>query len=157
MIYAAKQFLRRTAGWVIGQLKRNTWNWAKQLYVVAIVLYSGWIIWRVASGTVFLPQSDQPTSIQLDLLQVMAFLVAWTALIVTITAKVVGTSKDFEAKIAQTSRDIENDASRWNQFFSKTEGKLKKVEEELLPRMNALERENQQLREQLGDDVATCD
>ena len=74
MICVTKTVSKRMAGWVLGWLKRNTANWAKQLYAVAILLYSGWIIWQVISRTAFIPQSTDPTLIQLDLLQAMAFL-----------------------------------------------------------------------------------
>ena len=111
MICVIKTFSKRMAGWVLGWLKRTASNWATQLFVAAILLYSSWIIWQVASGTAFLPQSAHPTLIQLDLLQAMAFLVAWSALIITITAKAVSANKDFELKIAKVGWAAENNRS----------------------------------------------
>ncbi len=137
---------KRTPEWVVGWFKRNASNWAKQLYVAAILLYSGWIIWQVISGTAFLPRSVDPTLIQLDLLQAMAFLVAWSALVITITAKAVGTSKEFELKIAKASSDIETIKEKDQQFQSR----VGRAEAELLPRIDALTQENEQLRQQLG-------
>ena len=44
---------------------------------------------------------DEPTLIYLDLLQVMAFLVAWSALIITITVKMVNAKRDIELSAAE--------------------------------------------------------
>ena len=55
MICVTKTFLKRLDGWVLGWLKRNASNWARQLYIVAILIHSSWIIWQVASGALLLP------------------------------------------------------------------------------------------------------
>ena len=153
MVCAVKEFFKRTPGWIIGWFKRNAANWAKQLYVAAILLYSIWIIWQVISGTAFIPQSTDPTLIQLDFLQAMAFLVAWSALVITITAKAVTTSKDFESRIAETSSYVENNRSRMETIEEKNQQFLSRVgraEVVLLPKIDALTQENEQLRKQLG-------
>ena len=181
MVCAIKQFFKRTPEWVVGWFKRNASNWAKQLYVAAILLYSGWIIWQVSSRTAFLPRSVDPTLIQLDLLQAMAFLVAWSALIITITAKTVSTSKEFESKIAKVGWDTENNQSmmetlkedlqrvkedhqrvtedhqrvtedhqRVTEDHQRVLSRVGRAKAELLPRIDALTQENEQLRQQLG-------
>ena len=167
MVCAIKQFFKRTPEWVVGWFKRNASNWAKQLYVAAILLYSGWIIWQVSSRTAFLPRSVDPTLIQLDLLQAMAFLVAWSALIITITAKTVSTSKEFESKIAKVGWDTENNQSmmdtlkedhqrvkedhqRIKEDHQRVLSRVGRAKAELLTRIDALTQENEQLRQQLG-------
>ena len=153
MVCAIKQFFKRTSEWVVGWFKRNAFNWAKQLYFSAILLYSGWVIWRVISRTAFLPRSVDPTLIQLDLLHAMAFLVAWSALIIAITAKTVSMGKEFESKIAKTGWDLENNQSMIETLKEEAENikeDTENIKAKLLPRIDAITQENKQLRQQLG-------
>ena len=76
----------------------------------------------------------------------MAFLVAWSALIIAITAKTVSMGKEFESKIAKTGWDLENNQSMLETLKADTEN----ITAELLPRIDAITQENKQLRQQLG-------
>ena len=81
---------------VITTIRRNFLGLATSLYGWGIIIYSGWVVWQVLSQTKLPLVSDEPTLIYLDLLQVMAFLVAWSALIITITVKMVNAKRDIE-------------------------------------------------------------
>ena len=86
---------------VITTIRRNFLGWATSLYGWGIIIYSGWVVWQVLSQTKLPLVPDEPTLIYLDLLQVMAFLVAWSALVITITIKMVNAKRDIELDSAK--------------------------------------------------------
>ena len=113
MVREVRQFGTSPVRWVYARWKRNAFNWARQLYVLFIIFYSSWVIWQITSDTTLYPRSDHPTLIQLDLLQAMAFLVAWSALLMSITIKVVNKSRDIDLDVSRLRWDINLDNSRY--------------------------------------------
>lgn len=63
-----------------------------------------WVVWAVLQEARPLLRPDEPTLVYLDLLQAMAFLVAWSALLITIAAKLVS---------AKGTLDLKNARSEW--------------------------------------------
>ena len=83
----------------------------------------------------------------------MAFLVAWSALIITITAKAVSANKDFELKVVKVEWGVENNRSMMETLGADQQqlrSRVSQAEEVLLAKLDALTQENEQLRKQLG-------
>ena len=98
---------------------RNLWNmraallhhsldWAKLLYVVMLLVWSVLTMWRVASGSLLETPDASPTLIKIDLLEAVAFLAAWSLLVITITTKVVNKSRDIEFAADESVRKLDD-------------------------------------------------
>ena len=120
--------------------------------------WAGWsvtIMWRVISGTYLETTGSSPTYIRLDLLQALAFLVAWSLLLLTITIRVVNKARDLEATSDQTSwrldqireldkgREVER-----KDFFEEVDERLSGVETGAVQVIQDLRQENEQLRQE---------
>ena len=148
----------RVPSWLkvaFASVRRNFRSWATSLYGWAIILYSFWVVWQVFSGTKLHLRQNASTLVQLDLLQVLAFLVAWSALVITITLKVVNAKRDIEFNVAKAGWKHETDLVETRRQVAEHE----KVDDEIFSRMDAIEdkakelsalnNENKRLRQML--------
>ena len=163
-MYKVWQFGTSPVRWFYARWKRNAVNWAKQLYVLIIILYSGWVVWQIVSNTTLYPRPDNPTLIQLDLLQAMAFLVAWSALLIAITIKIVNKGRDIDLNVSRLYWDSDLRNSRYADHIRDhpdIENKVKMLEAdtdrisehiaELSEEKDNLIKENKHLRQKLED------
>ena len=102
---------------VITAIRRNFRSWTTSLYGWALICYSGWVVWQVLSQTKLHLRQQDSTLIYLDLLQVMAFLVAWSALVITVTVKMVNAKRDIEMDAAKLdwTLTLHNERQRENE------------------------------------------
>ena len=164
MMHTVWRFISTPAHWIHTRWERSVLNWAKSLYTWVLVIYSGWLVWWVISITPLYLRPDDSTLIQLDLLQAMAFLAAWSALLITVTAKIVNKSRDIDLGIAQLSwkndAHIAEDEHIKNQVGA-VEGKLEilkaeaerglKLNTELQSKADILTDKNERLRRKMED------
>ena len=141
---------------------RNALGYAKMLYVALLVVWSLLTIWRVASGSLLETPGASPTLIKIDLLETVAFLAAWSLLLITITTKVVNKGRDLEFAADESIRkldELQADLSRHEESHPDIRGgvegleaKVSDVAEKVMQAEREAERvteENEQLRKQL--------
>ena len=128
-------------------------KWWSALYVLIILFYASYVIWRVAYGSILETPEDSSTLVKIGLLEAIAFLVAWSLLLTTITSKVVSKGKDLEFAAEKTNAvfrqhleghpDIQSDVERMEAMLIQLKGETEQVTEE-----------NEQLRRQLAAGAA---
>ena len=131
------------------------------LTCVQVILWLAWIgwtvniLWQVASGTSLEILPDSPTQIRLDLLQALAFLVAWSLLLLTITIRVVNKGRDIEAVVDRTSWRLDQlhelDAGREIErkgLLEDTDARLSTAEKRIEEEVQVVRQENDQLRQE---------
>ena len=74
-----------------------------RLVVFGAAAYSPWIMWQIVSKTRLMSGGANPTVIQLDFLQAAAFLVAWSVLLITVTAWILNKVRDNELRTIRTA------------------------------------------------------
>ena len=80
----------------------------RALYVLLLVVWSVSTIWRVASGTLLETPDTNPTLIKIGLLEAVAFLAAWSLLLITLTTKIVNRGKDLEFATDESIRKLDD-------------------------------------------------
>ena len=131
------------------------------------------IIWQVIIGASIVDSLYGPTLIQLDLLQALAFLVAWTLFMWTITVRVINKVRDLELESLRGIKDLELDHLRemkdlelesarteWDltrhledhpatdEQVSDMASRLNSLEEGAVAEIKQLRRENEELRQE---------
>ena len=143
--------------WYIGAfLSRNAGGYARALYVAVLLVWSLLTIWRVASGFLLETPDASPTLIKIDLLEAVAFLAAWSLLLITLTTKVVNKGRDLEFAAVELEADmrrhieghpdIESEAERMQAEASDLAERVTQVAGEA----ERVAEENEQLRRQLA-------
>ena len=96
------RYLRR-----IGALfSEGTWGYWRAVYIFLLVVWATYIMWQVASGSLLETPDASPTLIKIGLLEAVAFLAAWSLLLITVTTKVVNTSRDLELTLHKSSMEL---------------------------------------------------
>ena len=131
-------------------------KWWSVLYVLIILFYGSYVIWQVAYGSILETPEDSSTLVKIGLLEAIAFLVAWSFLLITITSKVVSKGKDLEFTAEKTTAafqqhledhpDIQSDVERMMARVSESDAMLIQLKEE----SEQVAEENEQLRRQLA-------
>ena len=98
----------RRIGALFSQDALGYWHEAR-LYVLLLVVWSASTIWRVVSGSLLETPDNTPTLIKIDLLEAVAFLAAWSLLLITLTTKVVNKGRDLEFGISEMKADMGRD------------------------------------------------
>ena len=129
-------------------------KWWSALYVLIILFYGSYVIWQVAYGSILETPEDSSTLVKIGLLEAVAFLVAWSFLLITITRKVVSKSKDLEFAAEKTNAafrqhleghpDIQSDFERIQAEVSDMDERRMHAERE----NERVTKENEQLRRQ---------
>ena len=84
----------------------NAYNYWRVFHVLLILLWSVFVIWRVASGSILETPDTSPTLIKIGLLEAFAFLTAWSLLLITLTTKIANYGKDISHRIDKSERLI---------------------------------------------------
>ena len=131
-------------------------KWWSALYVLIILFYGSYVIWQVAYGSILETPEDSSTLVKIGLLQAIAFLVAWSFLLITITGKVVSKGKDLEFTVEKRNAafqqhleghpDIQSDVERMMARVSEADAMLIQLKGE----SEQVAEENEQLRKQLA-------
>ena len=131
-------------------------KWWSALYVLIILFYGSYVIWQVAYGSILETPEDSSTLVKIGLLEAIAFLVAWSFLLITITSKVVSKGKDLEFTVEKRDAafqqhleghpDIQSDVERMMARVSEADAMLIQLEGE----SEQVAEENEQLRRQLA-------
>ncbi len=144
------RYLRR-----IGALfSHDAFGYAKALYVATLVVWSVLTIWRVASGALLETPDASPTLIKIDLLEAVAFLAAWSLLLITLTTKVVNKGRDLEFDAYKVQADIrrhEESHPDIQDEVEKIQGEMSDLTDEvsdLAERAKSLKRENERITEE---------
>ena len=142
-------------------LLSRVYKWSRIVYVIVTIVWCLRVFWRVTSGTALETRPDSPTLIRLDLLQALAFVVAWSILLYTITIAVVNKGRDLESATEKTSWEIDKleaekrERTEFSQEMARVEAKVNANEDRLatliLAYAERLAEENEQLRKQLKD------
>ena len=131
-------------------------RWWSALYVLIILLYGSYVIWQVAYGGILETPEDSSTLVKIGLLEAIAFLVAWSFLLITITSKVVSKGKDLEFASEKRSAAFRQHLEGHPDIQSDVEGLKAKVLEanamliQLKGETEQVAEENEQLRRQLA-------
>ena len=137
-------------------------RFAKVLYVAMLLVWSLLTIWRVASGSLLETPDASPTLIKIDLLEAVAFLAAWSLLLITLTTNVVNKGRDLEFATKDASRNLDDIKADMTQVmedlpghkseFEKIQAMVSDLDGEVMRVKRESERvaeENAQLRKQL--------
>lgn len=156
---------------------RNLYNWSKKhivpwlskaIFYTVLLIYI-WLIWQVITKTELETSQINPTQIKLDLLQASAFLVAWSGLLIAITAKVIDMFRNLDIltreagwRMRETNRrfkehieghpdmekqieELQTWTDRIDEEYDNARAELSRVQTE----NERLMAENQQLRQQI--------
>ena len=100
----------------IGELfSRDAFGYWKALYVLLLVVWSVSTIWRVASGSLLETPDTSPTLIKIGLLEAVAFLAAWSLLLITLTTKIVNKGRDLEYSADELNRKLDEMQADWRE------------------------------------------
>ena len=148
----------------IGALfSQDAFGYWRALYVLLIVVWSVSTIWRVASGSLLETPDTSPTLIKIGLLEAVAFLAAWSLLLITLTTKVVNKGKDLEFATDESTRkldDMEAVMRRHEEGYPDTQSVVERMQakvsdiDEVVTQVkreaDQVAEENEQLRGQLA-------
>ncbi len=151
--------------------RRNIYNWLKILWMATVILWFSLTVWRVFSGTYLETGQASPTLIRLDLLHAIAFVVAWTTLLLTITVQVVNKARDLDYDIRENEWSLEQSVKTSNQLMRKGDQQISKLEKRwgkeasvieskfdvLKTHVDQLKKENKNLKRQLRDATSDAD
>ena len=128
----------------------------RALYVLLLVAWSVSTVWRVASGSLLETPDTSPTLIKIGLLEAVAFLAAWSLLLITLTTKVVNKGRDLELAAHDVRTDIRHHLEAHPDVRSEVERIEAKVSDlveetaELKREAKRVKEENKELRRQLA-------
>ena len=141
----------------IGKLfSQDTLGYWRALYVLLLVVWSVSTIWRVASGSLLETPETSSTLIKIGLLEAVAFLAAWSLLLITLTTKIVNKGRDLEYETGESNRkldDMKADMRRHEKGHPDIESEVERVAERVMQVEKEAKRvaeENEQLRRQLA-------
>lgn len=113
-----------------------------------------WILWRIATSSRIFGQPDTGTLIQVDLLQGLAFLVAWTAFVITLTVKVINVWNRYDLRLQRLRWRMDHesvDMSALKQQTAELEAKVEGRQALYAQQVADLEEENERLRQRLNE------
>ena len=141
---------------------QKAFGWARALYVAILLIWCILTIWRVASGSLLETPDTSTTLIKIDLLGAVAFLAAWSLLLITLTTKVVNKGRDIEFVAVDSTRkldDIKADMMRHEEGHPDIESEVDRMQAkvsgiaegmiQLKSENERVTKENEQLRRQL--------
>ena len=123
----------------------------RALYVLLLVVWSASTIWRVVSGSLLDTPDTSPTLIKIGLLEAVAFLAAWSLLLITLTTKVVNKGRDLEYSLGESTwkfKEIKAEQERHEEDFGATIKVLASEVSQVADRMRQLTSESEQVREE---------
>ena len=150
---------------------RNISNLATILWMAVVIVWFSLTAWRVFSGTYLETGQASPTLIRLDLLHAIAFVVAWTALLLTITVQVVNKARDLDYDIRENEWSLEQSIKTSNQQMRKGDQQISKLGKKwgetasvleseldvLKTYVDQLKKENKNLQRQLRNATSDAD
>ena len=149
----------KVANWLSSNPARVALTCVQVTVWVSWIGWSIYIMWRVVSGTYLETPPASPTHIKLDLLQALAFLVAWSLLLLTITIRVVNKARDLQAdtdkarwEIDQLIEFSEGRETENKELLEKAAERIVLVEEKTEQVILKLRQENEQLRQELSSE-----
>ena len=151
---------------------QNAIGYAKAIYVTMLLAWSLLTIWRVASGSLLETPDASPTLIKIDLLETVAFLAAWSLLLITLTTKIVNKGRDLEFEVYKNEEQLNRylqeikrheethphipdeveAASKKLRAIEEQQEKIMKVTPGLIEETERVTQENKELREKLKAD-----
>ena len=108
-------------------------------------------MWRVASGSLLDTPDTSPTLIKIGLLEAVAFLAAWSLLLITLTTKVVNKGRDLEYSLGESTwkfKEMKAEQERHEEDFGATIKGLASEVSQVADRMRQLKSESEQVREE---------
>lgn len=139
---------------------QDAFGYWRALYVLLLVVWGISTIWRVALGALLETPDSSPTLIKIGLLEAVAFLAAWSLLLITITTKVVNAGRDIESVADESNRKLDEMKADFKQHKEKQTAAIEELEAEVSQSadlMNQLKgeteevaEENERLRRQLA-------
>ena len=138
---------------------RNLYNWSKKHIIpwlskaisYTVLLIYIWLIWQVIAEIELETSQLNPTQIKLDLLQVSAFLVAWSGLLIAITSKVISNFRDLDLRAREVGWWLEKHTEEHPDWGKRIEGLgnqvigLKEEYGEFEENLQRVQNENEQL------------
>ena len=123
----------------------------RMLYALLLVAWSVSIGWSFASGASLETPDSSATLIKVGLLEAVAFLTAWSLLLITITTKIVSQGKEMEMATNEGIRQIEELKEANMTFEQEVEQTLEGIKGEVAD-MNKIVMEAEREIEQLAEE-----
>ncbi|MCY4366524.1 MAG: hypothetical protein OXE17_09920 [Chloroflexi bacterium] len=92
----------------ISSFVKRAYLWPSLLYTLLVVALSLWVILDIAGNLKHINKPFSPSLIQIDLLQSVAFPIAWSTLLIAITARIVGSAEEVKSEVSQLKTLIDS-------------------------------------------------
>ena len=130
---------------------QDAFGYWRALYVFLLVVWSVSIIWMVASGSLLETPDTGTTVIKIGLLEAVAFVAAWSLLLITLNTKIVNKGRDLEYAADESNRKLDEmkaEVRQHNQDHAAVVERLDAKFSQSANMMEQLVRENEQVAEE---------
>ena len=118
-------------GWLYKLLGRRGFEWANLIWLGYVLFSAGWVIWHVVGRADLYLVPESPTLLYIDFLQALAFLVAWSVFVITVTVRIVNKGRDLEMGFRESQFDNERVAWETNALLKEADRLSEKVKDHI--------------------------